>query len=108
MRELRDCIRAAGACVLCEPVNVLPHAPEVENGAQWEFYRPDLQITHLHNTGARYLVDVTTSDVTAATYRIEAGKETGAVARKAEVRKVREYKSKMDGRHTTSSLQQLN
>ena len=34
VRELRDCIRAAGACVLCEPVNVLPHAPEVDSGAE--------------------------------------------------------------------------
>ena len=100
VRELRDCIRAAGACVLCEPVNVLPHAPEVDRGAQGEFYRPDLQITHLDNTGARYLVDVTTVDVTAATYRIDASKETGAAARKAESRKVREYRSKVDGRHT--------
>ena len=52
-----------------EPVNVLPYAPDVESGAQGEFYRPDLQITHLVNTDTRYLVDVTTVDVTAATYR---------------------------------------
>ena len=39
-------------------------------------------------------------DVTAATYRIDASKETGAAARKAESRKVREYRSKVDGRHT--------
>ena len=107
MREFRDCIRATGVCVLCEPVNVLPHAPEVDSGAQGEFYRPDLQITHLDNTGARYHVDVTTVDVTAPTYRTDASKETGAAARKAESGKVREYKSKVDEKHTHLTLQQL-
>ena len=32
--------------------------------------------------------------------RSPVSKETGAAARKAEARKVREYKSKVDGRHT--------
>ena len=100
VRESRDCIRAAGACVLCELVNVLPHAPEVDTGAQGEFYRPDLQITHLDNTGTRYLVDVTAVDFTVATDRIDACKETGASARKAESGKAWEYRSKVDGRHT--------
>ena len=75
--ESRDCITAAGACVSCEPVNMLPHAPEVESGTQGEFYRPELQITHLVITGTRYLVDVTTVDATAATYRSEASKVSG-------------------------------
>ena len=79
---------------------MLPHAPKVDSGAQGEFYTPDLQMTHLDNTGTRYLVDVTTVDVTAATYRIDASKETGAAAGKAESRKLQEYKSKVDGRHT--------
>ena len=44
-----------------------------------------------------YLVDVTTVDVTAATYRSEASNETGGAARKAVSRKVQENKSKVDG-----------
>ena len=51
--ELRDYLKAAGACVSCEPVSVLPFAPEIESRAQGEFYRHDLQITQLDNTGTR-------------------------------------------------------
>ena len=47
-----------------------------------------------------YLVDVTTVDVTAASYRLAASQEAGAAARKAEARKTREYRSKVDGRKT--------
>ena len=54
-------------------------------------------ITHLDTTGIRYLVDVTTVDVTAASYRLAASQEAGAAARKAEARKTREYRSKVDG-----------
>ena len=61
-------------------------------------YRRDLQITHLDTTGIRYVVDVTTVDVTAASYRLGASQEDGAAARKAEARKTREYRSKVDGR----------
>ena len=39
-------------------------------------------------------------DANAATYRSEGSKETGEVARKAEARKVREYESKADGKHS--------
>ena len=99
VRELRDFLRKAGATVLLEPMHVLPHAPgdEVTKG---RVFRPDLQVTHLDTSGVRYLVDVTTVDVTAATNRGTASKKAGVAATKAEGRKTREYKSKVDGRKT--------
>ena len=48
----------------------------------------------------RYLVDVATVDVTAASYRLAASQEAGAAARKAEGWKTRAYRSKVDGRKT--------
>ena len=78
---------------------VLPHNPgdEVTKGRA---FRPDLQVTHLDTSGVRYLVDVTTVDVTAATNRGMASKKAGVAATKAEGGKTREYKSKVDGRKT--------
>ena len=67
---------------------------------QGELYIPDLQITHLDYSGKRYLIDVTTVNVTAATYRAAESRNPGAAAATAEGRKVREYKSKVDGRTT--------
>ena len=77
----------------------MPHAPgdEVTKG---RVFRPDLQVIHLDTSGVRYLVDVTTVDVTAATNRGVASKKAGVDAAKAEGRKTREYKSKVDGRTT--------
>ena len=100
--ELRDCLRNAGACVLLEPVNVLPHAHNLDPRAQpqGEVFRPDLQVTHLDSTGKRYLIDVTTVDVSSKTYRADASKVPGAAAAKAEARKTREYRSKANGRMT--------
>ena len=102
VNELRDCLRNAGACVLLEPVNVLPHAESLEQHVypQGEINRPDLQVTHLDNTGKRYLVDVTTVDVSAKIYRAEASTTPEAGAAKAEARKSREYRSKVDGIRT--------
>lgn len=55
--ELRDCLRSVGACVLMEPVNVLPHAHNLDPSAQpqREVFCPDLQITHLDSTGKEVL-----------------------------------------------------
>ena len=102
VNELRDCLRGAGACVLLEPINVLPHTESMEQGTQSQggTFRPDLQVTHLDSTGKRYLVDVTTVDVSATVYRADASKVPGAAAAKAEARKTREYRSKVDGIRT--------
>ena len=99
-RELRDFLRAAGALVMLAPVHILPHPPDAEQPAkqQGERYIPDLQITHLDDSDKRYLVDVATVDVTAATYRAATSRNPGAAATTAEGRKVREYESKVDGR----------
>ena len=88
--------------MLLEPVNVLPHAHNLDPRAQpqGEVFRPDLQVTHLDSTGKRYLIDVTTVDVSSKTYRADASKVPGAAAAKAEARKTREYRSKADGRMT--------
>ena len=74
----------------------------MEQGTQSQggTFRPDLQVTHLDSTGKRYLVDVTTVDVSAAVYRADASKVPGAAAAKAEARKTREYRSKVDGIRT--------
>ena len=102
VNELRDCRRNAGACVLLQPVNVLPHAESLEQHVhpQGEIFRPDLQVTHLDNTGKRYFVGVTTVDVSAKIYRAEESTTPGAGAAKAEARKSREYRSKVDGIRT--------
>ena len=103
VNELRDCLSSAGACVLHEPINVLPHTHSLDKTAQQlqgEVFRPDLQVTHLDDSGKRYLIDVTTVDVSCKTYRSEASKIPGAAASKAEARKTREYRSKADGKMT--------
>ena len=101
VRELRDCIRNAGAMVMLEPTHVLPHAPPSDAAnARDIHFRPDLQVTHLDTSGKRYLVDVTTIDVTAASYCNGASKCHGAAAAKAEARKTKDYKSKVDGIQT--------
>ena len=53
VRELRDFLRAAGAVVMLEAVHILPHLPDAEQPGkqQGERYIPDLQITHLDDTG---------------------------------------------------------
>ena len=73
MNELRDYLRSAGACVLLEPVNVLPHAHNLDPSAQLqgELFGPDLQVTLLDSTGERYLI-VTTVDMSSKTYRADA------------------------------------
>ena len=68
--------------------------------AKCEIFRPDVQVTHLDNTGKRYHVDVTTVDDSAKIYRAKASTTHGAGAAKAEARKSREYRSKMDGMRT--------
>ena len=103
VNELRDCLSSAGACVLHEPINVLPHTHSLDKTAQQlqgEVFRPDLQVTHLDDSGKRYLIDVTTVDVSCKTYRSEASKIPGAAASKAEARKTREYRSKAYGKMT--------
>ena len=99
VRELRDFLRKARATVLLEPMHVLPHAP-CDEVTKVRVFRPDLQVTHLETSGVRYLVDVPTVDVTAATNRGMANKKAGVAATNAEGRKTREYKSKVDGRKT--------
>ena len=63
-------------------------------------FRPDLQVTHLDSTGKRYLADVTMVDVSSTAYLTDASKIPGAAAAKAEARKTREYRSKIDGIRT--------
>ena len=75
----------------------LPHLPDEENCCQGDQYIPDLQITHLDKSGTRYLVDVTTVDVTVSIYRQGASVQPGRAAAQAENHKTREYKSKVDG-----------
>ena len=88
--------------VVLEPVHILPHLPDTEQPGkqQSEQYIPDLRITHLDDTGKRYLVGVTTVDATAATYRAAASRNPGTAVATAEGRKVREYESKVDGKTT--------
>ena len=70
VNELLNCPRGAGACVLLEPIKVLPHTESIghERQSQGGTFRPDLQDTHLDSTGKRYLVDVTTMEVSATLY----------------------------------------
>ena len=56
-------------------------------------------ITHADATGMRYLVDVTTVDVTAASYRLVSSSKPRSWS-SSEERKTREYRSKVDGRKT--------
>ena len=101
VRELRDLLRAAGASAMLEPVHIIPHLPDVANAkTKGERFIPDLEVIHLDDPGRRYLVDVTTVDVTAATHRVDASRKPGAGAAKTEGRKAREYKSKVDARTT--------
>ena len=83
-------------CVLCK----LSYIGKYIYNQQGARNIPDLQITHLDDSGKRYLVDVTTVDVTAAMYCAAASRNSGAAAATPEGRKVREYKSKVDGKTT--------
>ena len=101
VRELRDCIRKAGAMVMLELTHVLPHAPPNDAANAGDIHLcPDLQVTHLDTSGKPYVVDVTTIDVTAASYCNGGSKCHGAAAAKAEARKTKDYKSKVDGIQT--------
>ena len=98
VRELRDFLRATGTSVMLESVHIIPHLPDKASAkTQGERLIPDLEVTRLDDSGRRYLVDVT---VTTATYQVDAGQKAGAAAAKAEGRKTREYKSKVDGKTT--------
>ena len=83
--------------MLLEAVNILPHLPEDTGNVQGHKYRPDLQITHLDKIGTRYLLVVTTVDVTASSYRQGTSTQPGKAAAQAEGRKTSEYKFKVDG-----------
>ena len=54
---------------------------------------------HLDSAGKRYLVDVT-GGCLLTVYRAASRKTPGAAAAKAEARKTREYRSKVDGMRT--------
>ena len=78
---------------MLEPTHVLPHAPpnDAANAGDIHF-RPDLQVTLLDTSGKRYLAAATTIDVAAASYCNGASK----CQAKAEARKTKDYKSKVD------------
>ena len=50
---------------------------------QGERFIPDLEVTHLDDSGRRYLVEVTTVEITAGTYRVDASRKPGVAAAKA-------------------------
>ena len=66
---------------------MLPHTHSLDQTArqlQGEVFRPDLQVTHLDDSGKRYLIDVTTVDMSSKAYRTEASRIPGEAASKAE------------------------
>ena len=82
---------------------MLPHTHSLDQTAQQlqgEVFRPDLPVKHLDDSGKRYLMDVTTVDVSSKTYRTDASRSLGRQHLKRKRGKPLEYRTKADANMT--------